>query len=79
MINDLPKNYREALILSDLKNNKQKDIAEKLDISYSGVKSRVQRGRVLLQKSFKDCCNIEINNYGQLISGDLEMNNCSKC
>ena len=44
-IDNLPKEYKRAVYLSDIKGMKQLDVAKKLNISYSGLKSRVQRGR----------------------------------
>lgn len=79
MISDLPEKYREAIQLSEIDNKKQKEISDTLNISYSGLKSRVQRGRELLKNSFKECCNIQINKSGQVISGDIEMEHCTKC
>ena len=79
MISNLPDKYREAIQLSEIDNKKQKEIAETLNISYSGLKSRVQRGRVLLKNHFKECCNIQINKAGQIVSGDVEMEHCTMC
>ena len=79
LMDDIPEKYRNPLIMSDLKNKKQQDIANDLGISYSGAKSRVQRGRVMLKDLIKECCNVEINKHGQIVSGDLEMEHCKKC
>lgn len=68
MVNELPDKYREAVQLSDLENRTQKDIAELENISLSGAKSRVQRGRALLKTMLQDCCQIEINQNKQLVS-----------
>lgn len=73
-INKLPEKYRDALIASEIENQSQKQLAEKLDISYSGAKSRVQRGREKLKDLLQDCCNFEHDSYGNLIQSDS--NNC---
>ena len=44
-IKRLPEKYREALELTEFQGLSQKELSEKLGISYSGAKSRVQRGR----------------------------------
>ncbi|NLR91570.1 RNA polymerase sigma factor SigZ [Flammeovirga agarivorans] len=67
MINVLPQKYKEALVLSDIENISQKELAEKLQISYSGAKSRVQRGRKLLKETFDKCCDITTDVYGGVI------------
>ena len=79
MIKELPYKYQEAIILSEINNKSQKEIAQKLNLTHSAIKSRVQRGRKLLKDNFDECCNLQINKSGQIVSGDLEMEHCSKC
>jgi RNA polymerase sigma-70 factor (ECF subfamily) len=59
--------YREALTLTELEGMTQKQAAELLGISLSGMKSRVQRGRVLLRKSLEDCCTIGLDVRGRIV------------
>lgn len=66
-IQKLPQLYSEALILADLKNMSQKNLAEKLNISYTAVKSRVQRARKMLKKAILDCCPYQFDKYGNII------------
>ena len=54
-IEKLPEKYREPLVLSDIDGRKQKDIAKEMNLSYSGLKSRVQRGREMIKEMFVDC------------------------
>lgn len=49
-IKRLPEKYREALELTEFQGLSQKELSEKLGISYSGAKSRVQRGRGKLKQ-----------------------------
>jgi RNA polymerase sigma-70 factor (ECF subfamily) len=51
VIDGLDKKYREAIILTEMEGLSQKDLASKLNISYTGAKSRVQRGRAAIKKS----------------------------
>ncbi len=74
-INKLPAKYRDALMASEINNMSQKELAEHLNISYSGAKSRVQRGREKLKNLLQECCNFEHDNYGNLIQKNSE--NCS--
>ena len=67
MIDQLDTKYKEAILLSELKGIKQKDIATRLDISFSGVKSRVQRGRKKLKEMILQCCEIEADIYGNIV------------
>lgn len=66
-IEKLPEKYKDAVIASEIENMSQKDLAERLGISYSGAKSRVQRGREKLKDLFQECCNFEHDKYGNLI------------
>lgn len=72
LIRLLPKEYAEALVLSEIEGVSQKEIAEKLGISYSGAKSRVQRGREKLKQKFMECCEIELDRDGQLLSATVK-------
>ncbi|WP_109300975.1 RNA polymerase sigma factor SigZ [Aquimarina sp. AU474] len=76
LINSLPEKYKQAIVLADLENVSQKEIANQLNISYSGVKSRVQRGREMLKSAYEECCVISADVYGDVI--DYKVKNCSK-
>ena len=69
----LPPAYREAIVLVDFKGMQQKTLAEKLGLSVSAVKSRVQRGRKMLKDLFLECCHIELDK-----SGNVTDHYCSK-
>jgi RNA polymerase sigma-70 factor, ECF subfamily len=70
-INKLSENYRDALLITEFQNISQKELAEKLNISYSGAKSRVQRGKEKLKELILNCCSYQIDKYGNLIdTGD---------
>jgi RNA polymerase sigma-70 factor, ECF subfamily len=56
-IDMLPDKYKEAFVLSELQGIPQKEVAEKLGISLSGTKSRVQRAREKLREEVMRCCN----------------------
>jgi len=63
----LPENYRLAVELSELEQIPQKELAKRLNLSYSGTKSRVQRGREKLRGLLTECCEIEHDRYGNVI------------
>lgn len=79
----LPSPYREALTLTALEGMTQKQAAEMLGVSLSGMKSRVQRGRVLLRRSLEDCCTIALDVRGRIVGceprpdGRLPMGCCA--
>ncbi|MEM9987273.1 MAG: sigma-70 family RNA polymerase sigma factor [Bacteroidota bacterium] len=66
LIMSLPEKYREALVLSELEQIPQKELAQRLSLSYSGVKSRVQRGRMMLKELILTYCGVESDRYGNL-------------
>lgn len=72
LINNLPTTYSEALLMTEIKGMKQADAAKKLNLSLSGLKSRVQRGRSLLKKAILRCCQVSVNQKGNII--DYEQN-----
>ena len=67
-IQQLRPNYKQALEFTYLENHSQKELAEKLNISHSGAKSTVQRARQQLRKIFEQCCEIEADKYGSILS-----------
>ena len=76
LINLLPPEYAEPLRLSELEGISQKEVAERLGISYSGAKSRIQRGREKLKQLFLECCHLEYSHGGQVISAQIK-DSCS--
>ncbi len=45
----------------------QKDLANRLGISYSGAKSRVQRARRMVRDMLMICCHFEFDRRGTVI------------
>jgi RNA polymerase sigma-70 factor, ECF subfamily len=77
MIDKLPAKYREAIILADIEKEGQMQMAKLLNVSYTGVKSRVQRARKLLKKYLSDCCEIVADKYGNIVSHEPRNKTCS--
>jgi RNA polymerase sigma-70 factor (ECF subfamily) len=65
-INSLPEQHASLLTAIDLNNKPQKQYAEELGISYSTLKSRVQKSRSLLKQVFNDCCHFKIDKIGNV-------------
>lgn len=59
--------YREAITLTDLQGLTQKDAAEMLGLSLSGMKSRVQRGREQIRRMFDGCCELSLDSRGHVL------------
>jgi len=75
-IAELPEKYRQALLLTEFENVPQKDLAQRLSLSVSGAKSRVQRGRALLRQNLEDCCQFEFDPYGNLVNYTPRESHC---
>ncbi len=66
-IDELPDAYRQALILTEYQGLNQKELAEKMGITLSGAKSRVQRARLKLRDLLLRCCHFELDRRGRII------------
>ena len=78
MVMTLPDAYRDALLLTEFESLTQKQLAERLGISLSGAKSRVQRGREMLKTALLDCCKFEFDRRGNIIECEPRNDDC-KC
>lgn len=77
-IEGLPEPYREALTLTDIRGLSQAEAAERLGLSVSGMKSRVQRGRAKLKDSLDRCCAFQLDQRGTIIDYKMRQNLCSR-
>ena len=66
MIQELPPKYRLALQLADVEGLPQREVAERLGLSLSGAKSRVQRARTQLGTILQACCKVELGSDGRV-------------
>ena len=79
MIEELPPDYREAVYLAELQGRTQREVAEVQGLSLSGAKSRVQRGRAMLQEMLAACCDLKLDRRGHIIDYDKRNSSCSRC
>jgi RNA polymerase sigma-70 factor, ECF subfamily len=70
LINQLSPTYQEAVRLSEIEGLPQQMVAERLGLSASGAKSRIQRGRVMLRDVLDQCCVIQFDRQGNLMDCD---------
>lgn len=70
MLRRLPEAYREAVTLTELEGLNQAEAARRTGVSLSGMKSRVQRGRRQLRAVLEDCCRIQLDRRGAVVSFD---------
>ncbi|MEN3944152.1 RNA polymerase sigma factor SigZ [Prosthecobacter sp. SYSU 5D2] len=80
MISELPETYREAIELTELQGLTQQELAERMGISLSGAKSRVQRGRALLKEMLLECCRFEFDRRGGIVECEPKKRaSCKEC
>lgn len=70
LIQQLPEGYREAIRLSEVEGLAQRVVADRLGLSLSGAKSRIQRGREMLKDVLTRCCSFEFDRRGNLMNVD---------
>jgi RNA polymerase sigma-70 factor (ECF subfamily) len=68
LIGQLPEKYKEAIYLADIEEIPQIEMARRLGISFSGAKSRVQRGRQQLKDLLLRSYQIEVDGLGNVTS-----------
>ncbi len=78
-LNQLSPKYREAVEAVDLQGISQKELAIELGLSYSTLKSRVQRGRSLLKAMFQECCSYQLDARGNLVDFEVKPGSSRSC
>lgn len=78
-VSRLPDKYREALLLVDVDGERQKEAAQRMGVSYSGFKSRVQRGRAMIKDMFIGCCVDSLDANGNLNPCFNRNEDCPTC
>ncbi|WP_220210223.1 RNA polymerase sigma factor SigZ [Reticulibacter mediterranei] len=68
MVLALPEQDRQALILTEYQGLTQKELGERLGLSFSGAKSRVQRAREKLKQELLACCHFELDRRGHILN-----------
>ncbi len=67
----LPLKYREVIILNSFGKYSQMQLSNHLNLPYSSVKTRVQRGRDQLRKAIFACSNVSKNPKGEIVAFNL--------
>jgi RNA polymerase sigma-70 factor (ECF subfamily) len=79
MVNALSPAYHEAFLLTEINGISQVELAQRLNISVSGAKSRVQRARAQIRQMLLDCCHFEFDRLGGLINYYPRVDCCQRC
>ena len=67
VVHDLPPIYRDALVLTDYDGLTLVELAERLGLSVSAAKSRVQRARSMVHDTINRCCHFDVDRYGTVV------------
>jgi RNA polymerase sigma-70 factor (ECF subfamily) len=79
MTHRLPPHYRDAISFVELEGLTQREAAERLGLSVSGMKSRVQRGRQMLKHMLQECCQIHLDPDGGIADYACQDSSCGHC
>jgi RNA polymerase sigma-70 factor (ECF subfamily) len=77
MVRNLPEQDRQALVLTEYQGLTQKEFGERVGLSFSGAKSRVQRAREKLKQQLLACCHFELDCRGHVINYQPRCQCCS--
>lgn len=81
IIDTLPPTYRQAVRLAEVEGLAQQEIAQRLGLSLSATKSRIQRSRLAFKEALLKCCQFGFDRRGNLTSCDPLPNRtvCRNC
>jgi RNA polymerase sigma-70 factor, ECF subfamily len=60
----LKSNDQEAIVLTEIKGLRLADAAQRVGVSLTGMKSRVQRARLRLREAMLNCCDLALDGQG---------------
>lgn len=75
-IKALPEEQAELIIAIDINNQSQKEYAEAIGVSYSTLKSRVQKSRQELKSVFDQCCYFKVDQHGNVYDFENKSGRC---
>ena len=78
MLFQIPDKYQAVYEMHKKKEMKHREIAEELDISVSASKVRLKRAKDMFREKLLECCDFEVDNYGNIIDYE-EKGKCCKC
>ncbi len=78
-IKSLPSDSADLLTAIDINGQSQKEYAAQNYISYSTLKSRVQKARQELRRQYEDCCSFSFDTFGNITDYEEKSDFCKKC
>ena len=77
VVETLPAIYREALVLTEYDGLSQVELAQRLGLSVSAAKSRVQRARAMVRETIDRCCDFDVDRYGTVVDCTPKESRCN--
>ena len=78
LMSTLPEKYRAPLELAELDGLTQLEVSQRLDISHSGARSRIQRARKMLKDKLDELYYIKTDRYGNVLACEDRLPCCCK-
>lgn len=75
----MPEKYAKPLQLANIEGMKHKEIAIRLNLPLSTVKTRIQRARKMVVQGYVDCCDFRVNHKGHLVGVVKSKADCKVC
>jgi RNA polymerase sigma-70 factor (ECF subfamily) len=79
MLDRLPDKHRQAIMLTEFAGVTQTAAAAQLELSVSGMKTRVQRARRQLKDIVLDCCHVDLDSRGAVTNFYSRDPTCRHC
>jgi RNA polymerase sigma-70 factor (ECF subfamily) len=79
MVESLPPSDRQAIEMTELKGLTQREASSRAGVTLSGMKSRVQRARRKLKGMLLECCHVELDRRGGIVSHEPRDGACEPC
>lgn len=79
LMDRLPEKYKQSLVLTEFEGLTQKEMGEKLGLSFSGAKSRAQRARDKLKGELLECCKFEFDLRGNVLDYEPQAPDAPEC
>jgi RNA polymerase sigma-70 factor (ECF subfamily) len=68
--------YRDAIIATEYDGLSQVELAQRLGLSVSAAKSRVQRARAMVRETIERCCHFDVDHYGTVVDYTPRIETC---
>ncbi|MCV6628359.1 MAG: sigma-70 family RNA polymerase sigma factor [Flavobacteriaceae bacterium] len=79
ILNQMPEKYATPLRMVSMEGLKQQQIAERMNLPLTTVKTRILRAKKMLAQGYIDCCDFRYNDKGYLVGAVKSKADCKVC